>query len=86
MGSVKRYSWAIGMIGTVTPAIRPISGANMPPALTTISAAMSDRSPAVFDGHAADPPALDRDPDHAGVRPDLRAARAGARGEREREP
>ena len=33
------------MIGTVTPTIRPISGANMPPALTTTSAAISVRSP-----------------------------------------
>ena len=45
MGSVNRYWWAIGMIGTVTPTIRPISGANMPPALTTMSAAISVRSP-----------------------------------------
>ena len=30
--SVNRYSWAIGMIGTLTPASRPISGANIPPA------------------------------------------------------
>ena len=33
------------MIGTVTPTIRPISGANMPPALTTMSARISRRSP-----------------------------------------
>src|SRR5712692_1608282 len=44
-GLVMRYSWAIGMIGTLTPTIRPISGANMPPALTTTSAPISDRSP-----------------------------------------
>src|SRR5204862_442150 len=37
-GSVNRYSWAIGMIGTFTPASLPISGANMPPALTPTSA------------------------------------------------
>ena len=41
--SVNRYSWAIGTIGTSTPASRPISGANMPPAFTTTSAAI-DRS------------------------------------------
>ena len=40
IGSVNRYWWAIGMIGTVTPASRPISGANMPPALTTTSASI----------------------------------------------
>ena len=40
MASVNRYWWAIGMTGTVTPAIRPISGANMPPALTTTSVAI----------------------------------------------
>ena len=33
------------MIGIVTPTIRPISGANMPPALTTTSAAMDSREP-----------------------------------------
>ncbi len=33
------------MIGTVTPASRPISGANIPPALTTTSARISLRSP-----------------------------------------
>ena len=46
IGSVKRYWCAIGMIGTVTPASRPISGANIPPALTTTSARISVRSPA----------------------------------------
>ena len=39
-----RYSWAIGTSGTRTPAIRPISAANMPPALTTTSASMWPRS------------------------------------------
>ena len=40
-GLVIRYSWAKGMRGTVTPAMRPISGANMPPALTTSSVSIS---------------------------------------------
>ena len=43
-GCVTRYSWAIGTIGTRTPASRPISAANMPPALTTTSASMSPHS------------------------------------------
>ena len=34
------YWWAIGTIGTSTPASRPISWANMPPALTTTSHSM----------------------------------------------
>ena len=38
LGFVIRYSWAIGITGTFTPASRPISPANMPPALTTTSA------------------------------------------------
>ena len=41
IGSVTRYWWAKGMTGTVMPAMRPISGANMPPALTTTSASIS---------------------------------------------
>ena len=45
MASVNRYWWAIGMIGIVTPASRPISGANIPPALTTTSAAIVSREP-----------------------------------------
>ena len=45
MASVKRYWCAIGMIGTVIPAIAPISAANIPPASTTTSARISDRSP-----------------------------------------
>src|SRR3972149_441190 len=44
MGLVSRYWWAMGMMGTVTPARRPISGANMPPALTTTSVRISPRS------------------------------------------
>ena len=36
---------AIGMSGTVTPTIAPISGANIPPAFTTTSAVISSRSP-----------------------------------------
>ena len=36
-----RYSWANGTIGTRTPASRPSSAANIPPALTTISASTS---------------------------------------------
>ena len=43
-GWVTRYSCAIGTSGTRTPAIRPISAAYMPPALTTTSASMSPRS------------------------------------------
>ena len=35
-GCSTRYSCAIGMIGTLTPARAPISFANMPPALITI--------------------------------------------------
>ena len=38
------YSCAIGTTGTRTPAIRPISAANMPAALTTISHSTSPRS------------------------------------------
>ena len=41
------------MIGTVTPASRPISGANMPPALTTTSVAIVSRSPRPLDLDAA---------------------------------
>src|SRR3989442_1525052 len=37
VGVVMRYSCAIGVIGTLTPAIPPISVANMPPAFTTSS-------------------------------------------------
>ena len=37
LGRVTRYSCAIGTTGTLTPASAPISPANMPPALTTIS-------------------------------------------------
>ena len=43
-GWVTRYSWANGTTGIRTPASRPISAANMPPALTTTSASMSPRS------------------------------------------
>ncbi len=43
-GCVTRYSCAIGTIGTRTPAIRPISAANMPPALTTTSASIGPHS------------------------------------------
>ena len=57
------------MIGTVTPASRPISGANMPPALTTTSAAIVVAlAVAALDLDAGDPAALDADPDDAGVR------------------
>ena len=35
-----RYSCAIGITGTTTPAIAPSSAANIPPALTTISVSM----------------------------------------------
>ena len=41
---VIKYSWAIGMSGTVTPTMRPISGANIPPALITSSVSMSPLS------------------------------------------
>ncbi len=43
-GCVTTYSCAIGTTGTRTPAIRPISAANMPAALTTISHSTSPRS------------------------------------------
>ena len=43
-GCVTTYSCAIGTIGMRTPASRPISAANMPPALTTTSHSMSPRS------------------------------------------
>ena len=43
-GRVTRYSCAIGTIGTVTPASRPSSAANIPPALTTTSASISPLS------------------------------------------
>ena len=43
-GRVIKYSCANGMSGTLTPAISPISGANMPPALTTRSVVMSPAS------------------------------------------
>jgi hypothetical protein len=43
-GWVTRYSCAKGMIGTRTPAMRPISAAYIPPALTTTSASMSPHS------------------------------------------
>ena len=43
-GWVTTYSCAIGTIGIRTPAIRPISAANIPPALTTTSHSMSPRS------------------------------------------
>ncbi len=45
IGPVSRYWCAIGMIGRVMPARRPISGAYIPPALTTTSASIVDRSP-----------------------------------------
>ena len=35
LGRVTRYSCANGITGTVTPASRPSSAANIPPALTT---------------------------------------------------
>jgi hypothetical protein len=41
---VIRYSCAIGITGTFTPASRPISPANIPPALTTISVSISPLS------------------------------------------
>ncbi len=43
-GVVIRYSWAIATSGTFTPAIRPMSGANMPPALTTSSVSIAPLS------------------------------------------
>ena len=44
LGRVTTYSCAIGTIGTVTPASRPSSAANIPPALTTISVSISPLS------------------------------------------
>jgi hypothetical protein len=41
MGLVVRYWWRSGTSGTVTPAIRPISGAHMPAAFTTTSVRMA---------------------------------------------
>ena len=43
-GSSTRYSCAIGMIGTLTPARAPISRAYMPPALITIPVSIAPRS------------------------------------------
>ena len=43
-GRVSAYWCAIGTTGTLTPTIRPISWANMPPAFTTTSQAMRPRS------------------------------------------
>src|SRR6478672_9721847 len=40
-GCVTRYSCAIGTTGTRTPASRPSSAANIPPALTTTSASIA---------------------------------------------
>ncbi len=44
MGRVTRYSCAIGITGTSTPASAPISRANMPPALITISVSIEPLS------------------------------------------
>ena len=74
------------MIGTVTPTIRPISGANIPPALTTTSARISRAFALVLDGHAGHPAAIRADRDDPRVRPDLRAALARAGGQRVGEP
>ncbi|OIQ83378.1 hypothetical protein GALL_348330 [mine drainage metagenome] len=46
--SVTTYWWLIGMIGMRTSTRRPISGANMPPQLTTISHSMSPLSVCTF--------------------------------------
>ena len=73
-GWVTRYSWANGTTGTRTPASRPSSAANIPPALTTISASISPHSVL----HAADPAVADVDVAHARVGEDLAAALAGA--------
>ncbi len=62
-GCVTRYWCDIGIIGTRTPAIRPISAANIPPALTTTSASIRPLSVST----ARARPALDLDPGHAGV-------------------
>ncbi len=43
-GRVSAYWCAIGTTGTLTPTIRPISWANMPPAFTTTSQVMRPRS------------------------------------------
>ena len=43
-GFVTTYSCAIGTTGTLTPARPPSSFANMPPALTTISASIEPLS------------------------------------------
>ena len=70
----------------MTPTIRPISGANMPPALTTTSAADLLALAAVLDGDAGDAAALDADRQDPGVLADGRAALPRAGGERLREP
>ena len=44
LGFVTRYSCAIGITGTTTPASRPISAANIPPASTTTSVSIDPRS------------------------------------------
>ena len=80
-GFVTRNSWAIGTIGTVTPASAAISRANMPPALTTISVSTSPLSVST----PATRPVLDAEARNARLLGDLRAAAAGALGQRVRE-
>ena len=65
-----RYSCAIGITGTLTPASLPISPANMPPALTTTSASTEPLSVST----PGDAPLLHADRRHARLRGDLGAA------------
>ena len=74
------------MIGTVTPTIRPISGANMPPALTTTSARISWRSPRVLNRHAGDPAAVARRCQQRGCGYGPGRREPGPRRQRQREP
>ena len=80
-GSSTRYSCAIGMIGTLTPASAPISRAYMPPALITTPVSITPLS-------VTTPVTSPRSvviARHARVGVDLGAATASALGERERE-
>ena len=75
-GCVTMYSCDIGTTGMRTPAIRPSSAENIPPAITIVSASMSPRSVRTR---------ARLDAGHARAREDARAALARALRERERE-
>ena len=80
-GSRTRYSCAIGMIGTLTPASAPISRAYMPPALITMPVSITPLSVST----PVTSPRSSRDAGDARVGVDLGAAPPCALGERERE-